>query len=68
MKYLAIALIVLFGFAIDAAILACGVWLTFFLGHSYWWWAMVLMLSWGQTIGTYKFVNAVNGAILDPVG
>jgi hypothetical protein len=62
MKPIAIAIIVLASTCTDLAILAAGVWLTFFLGHSFWWWILVIVLSWGETVASYKFVNAVNGA------
>ena len=61
MKELAIAIVAVFGLAADLAILAAGVWLTFVLGFSFWWWVLVLMLSWGETVATYKLVNAING-------
>ena len=61
MKAIAIAIIVVVGTAADLAILAAGVWLTFFLGFSFWWWLLVMMLSWGETVACYKFVNSVNG-------
>ena len=61
MKAIAIAIIVVAGTAADLAILGAGVWLTFFLGFSFWWWLLVMMLSWGETAACYKFVNSVNG-------
>ena len=61
MKHFAIAMVGCMGFLVDLAILAVGTWLTFFLGHSFWWWLLILSLSWGQTVATYKIVNAING-------
>lgn len=61
MKAAVILIIVLIGTSADLAILAAGVWLTFFLGYSFWWWVLVMVLSWGETVATYKFVSGING-------
>lgn len=61
----AIATIAVVGLLCDLSILAAGVWLTFILGFSFWWWLFVMLLSWGETIAIYKLVNAVNGELAD---
>lgn len=61
MNALAIALIAVVGFAVDFAIIGGGFWATFIIGHSFWWWILIIQFSWGQTVATYKFVDAVNG-------
>lgn len=59
MKCVAVAAVAIVGALANGATWATGMWLTFFLGHSYFWLILVAALSLGEVNYTYKVINAI---------
>lgn len=61
MQVIAIVIVALACITFEVIILGAGVWITFILGHSYWWWVVVVFMSCGICPFAYNMANAING-------